>query len=303
MFYFKIHLFNTGGKGGGKWGMTLIRGKSVEIHIASQIDIQIAKRSLKSSKGIMSDTSSQLPAEQSRESNSTICFVCGEVAKPGKAHMRHFGGIVCCSCRAFWRRTHQQTRHPNFVCKRSNRCQITVDTRKKCQKCRYERCTLAGMRPDAVLNEDQKKVRFRNLLKRQQLFLSMMLETDVPAPKVITYLPKVSDYPCHQKLKLESSPTATLSSQVNLRPDQRPPAIFNQKEFVPSSVDSFLPEQPSPRTHFTHPDPENSPLNLSLLNGSPSNIFAETILSTNESFRKTVDELTKDYIRAFKKIR
>jgi hypothetical protein len=39
-----------------------------------------------------------------------VCFVCQEPAKPGTEHLRNYGGIVCYSCRAFWRRSHQVCR-------------------------------------------------------------------------------------------------------------------------------------------------------------------------------------------------
>lgn len=99
-----------------------------------------------------------------------VCFVCQEEAKAGQEHLRNYGGVVCYSCRAFWRRSHQKTRNPNFVCKKGGNCTITVKTRRRCQKCRYNRCIQTGMSPDAVLDDDQKKIRFRKLLlKRQRL--------------------------------------------------------------------------------------------------------------------------------------
>lgn len=39
-----------------------------------------------------------------------ICFVCSEEAKSGKEHRKNYGAIVCFSCRAFWRRSHQVTK-------------------------------------------------------------------------------------------------------------------------------------------------------------------------------------------------
>ena len=82
-------------------------------------------------------------------------------------HHLHYGGICCYSCRAFFRRAHQNTKRPNFECKSGGNCQITVKNRRKCQKCRYEKCVNIGMDPRWVLTSDQKKVRFRNYLKKK----------------------------------------------------------------------------------------------------------------------------------------
>ena len=109
----------------------------------------------------------------------TICYVCQEEAKPGQEHLRNYGGVVCYSCRAFWRRSHQKSRNPNFVCKKAEDCVITVKTRRRCQKCRYNRCLMTGMSPEAVLDEDQKKIRFRKLLSKRQRLEANSPETGV----------------------------------------------------------------------------------------------------------------------------
>ena len=57
----------------------------------------------------------------------------------------HYGSKACFSCRAFFRRAHQKTKSPNFICKRNNTCEITVKTRRRCQKCRYTLCLKSGM--------------------------------------------------------------------------------------------------------------------------------------------------------------
>lgn len=103
-----------------------------------------------------------------------VCFVCTEAAKPDKEHLKNYGGIVCFSCRAFWRRSHQKTRSPIFQCKRNGNCVITVSNRRQCQFCRYQRCLMAGMRPEAVLDEKQKRFHFRKLLQRQEKKLAML---------------------------------------------------------------------------------------------------------------------------------
>ena len=57
-------------------------------------------------------------------------------------------------------------------CKKNGRCVVTVLTRRRCQKCRYNRCQMAGMTPDAVLNEDQKRIRFRKVNQKRQMLAS-----------------------------------------------------------------------------------------------------------------------------------
>ena len=98
-----------------------------------------------------------------------FCFVCQEQARPGSEHLKNYGGVVCYSCRAFWRRSHQRSKTPNFVCKSGGKCAMTVQTRRRCKKCRYDRCLRAGMVPEAVLDESQKKIRFRKLIQKKRL--------------------------------------------------------------------------------------------------------------------------------------
>ena len=61
-----------------------------------------------------------------------ICGVCGD--KAGKH--AYYGGVVCGSCRAFFRRSVQSKYHLIFQCKLSKNCEIKSDTKKKCQFCR-----------------------------------------------------------------------------------------------------------------------------------------------------------------------
>ncbi len=95
-----------------------------------------------------------------------ICPICSETSE--QPHQVHYGGLACFSCKAFWRRAHQKTRNPTFKCKKGGACVINLKTRRKCQKCRYNQCLANGMRPEAVLSDDQKKARFKNAIKKRE---------------------------------------------------------------------------------------------------------------------------------------
>ena len=64
----------------------------------------------------------------------------------------HYGAICCYGCRAFFRRAHQTSRSPKFVCKslkmgntaRIGMCSIDTKCTKQCKYCRHQRCLKAG---------------------------------------------------------------------------------------------------------------------------------------------------------------
>jgi hypothetical protein len=63
---------------------------------------------------------------------TSLCKVCGD--KAGKH--TYYGGTVCGSCRAFFRRSVQSKYFKIFQCKISENCKISSETRKNCQFCR-----------------------------------------------------------------------------------------------------------------------------------------------------------------------
>ena len=67
-----------------------------------------------------------------KDSGEYLCYVCGE--KAGKHS--YYGGQVCASCRAFFRRSVQSKYYEIFQCKFDKHCAITSQTRKTCQFCR-----------------------------------------------------------------------------------------------------------------------------------------------------------------------
>ncbi|KAJ6221075.1 hypothetical protein RDWZM_006887 [Blomia tropicalis] len=84
------------------------------------------------------------------------CKICGD-----KGIGFNFGVQTCESCKAFFRRNALSKKE--FKCPFENNCDITVKTRKYCQKCRLIKCLQVGMRKDLILTDEEKQ---RKKLKR-----------------------------------------------------------------------------------------------------------------------------------------
>ena len=89
------------------------------------------------------------------------CRVCGERA--GKHS--YYGGEVCPSCRAFFRRSVQSGYNATYCCVREGNCEVTLKTRKNCQFCRYKLCLACGMKTTWVLTEEERKQKFEGRRK------------------------------------------------------------------------------------------------------------------------------------------
>ena len=85
-------------------------------------------------------------------SDTEKCGVCGE---PAAKHV-HYGATTCFSCRAFFRRSIQNGATKQYSCRKGGSCLINLKTRKNCQKCRLEKCFLAGMKASWVLTEEER---------------------------------------------------------------------------------------------------------------------------------------------------
>ena len=107
------------------------------------------------------------PSTSPDQERKKVCAVCAVISDN---HHIHYGALVCFSCRAFFRRAHSKVesgssdadgsgvKSPNYVCKKDGKCDIADKNRKKCQRCRYDKCISVGMDPKQVRNKT------RNLL-------------------------------------------------------------------------------------------------------------------------------------------
>lgn len=89
------------------------------------------------------------PKAGARQSRGRVCQVCGD-----KALGYNFNAVTCESCKAFFRRNALTKKE--FTCPFNQNCEITVVTRRFCQKCRLKRCFEIGMKKEYIMTETEK---------------------------------------------------------------------------------------------------------------------------------------------------
>lgn len=94
-------------------------------------------------------------ASMTFQKKDKTCLVCGD-----KALGYNFNAVSCESCKAFFRRN----AHKVIRGRCEGRCDITVESRSFCKKCRLAKCFTVGMRKDMILNDEQKQVRKQKII-------------------------------------------------------------------------------------------------------------------------------------------
>ncbi|KAH3878028.1 hypothetical protein DPMN_001908, partial [Dreissena polymorpha] len=89
------------------------------------------------------------------EKKDKTCLVCGD-----KALGYNFNAVSCESCKAFFRRN----AHKTIRGRCEGKCDINVESRSFCKRCRLAKCFTIGMRKDMILDDDQKKLRKQKIL-------------------------------------------------------------------------------------------------------------------------------------------
>lgn len=170
-----------------------------------------------------------------------ICLVCGD-----KALGYNFNAISCESCKAFFRRN--ALTNKEFKCPFANNCDITVVTRRFCQKCRLEKCLAVGMVKEFIMSEEDKAEKRRkieeNRAKKRQLpdpdesVTSSKIsrrEDDIPN----TYIPQIPEHTVLQHDVLNSttcSPHSTVSQSplsTEMENSINSPPMYVNNHYVP----------------------------------------------------------------------
>lgn len=108
------------------------------------------------------------------------CMVCGD-----KALGYNFNAVSCESCKAFFRRN--AFKEIRGRCEGT--CEVTMESRSYCKKCRLKKCFDVGMKRDLILNDKQKQQR------RHKITSNRLRRMGVPPSEIEEALPDLDDSP------------------------------------------------------------------------------------------------------------
>lgn len=126
------------------------------------------------------------------------CGVCND-----KAIGYNFDAVSCESCKAFFRRNAIRTKELK-MCSYDDKCRMSPNTRKFCQKCRLRKCFEIGMNPDLVQTGErlEKRANHRKAkkivtIKKEIQQIQDQNEDEDPYPSPIPSLLPPSPIPSH----------------------------------------------------------------------------------------------------------
>ncbi|XP_076438730.1 thyroid hormone receptor beta-like [Babylonia areolata] len=168
-----------------------------------------------------------------------VCLVCGD-----RALGYNFSAVSCESCKAFFRRN----AHKTIRGRCEGKCDVTVESRSFCKKCRLAKCFSAGMRKDMILNDEQKKVRKRKILYNKMKRQGHQPPDDVdpegevvPMETTLTSDKSVKDVEVGQETTLTSNGSRSCTSP-GCPPPTSAPSWGESKEATQAAI-AQLPEQ------------------------------------------------------------
>ena len=112
--------------------------------------------------------------ENPGDSSLVECPICGELT----INHSHYGGVVCDSCKAFFRRTVVSPSKKSERCRRGNgKCSLRKERRNNCPFCRFKLCLQMGMKPDMIkIRISPPKASLKTEIKAERRFSPLKTE-------------------------------------------------------------------------------------------------------------------------------
>ncbi|CAF0897740.1 unnamed protein product [Adineta ricciae] len=113
------------------------------------------------------------------------CVVCGNVA-----HGYNFDAISCESCKAFFRRNALRLSE-KLICRQKNDCIVRFDVKKRCKRCRLNKCFAAGMRKEWILTDKEKEEKRLKIAENRRIKeIQNALKTEILSNDTLSESPK-----------------------------------------------------------------------------------------------------------------
>lgn len=211
-------------------------------------------------------------ASLKRPKGELVCVVCG-----ASANGYNFDAITCESCKAFFRRNAFRPLNL-FRCSNNNQCDINIQTRKKCKKCRIVKCFNLGMRRDWIMTEMEREEKRRKIEENRKK--------------------KTNDVGCSSQdsmLQSEQSMQATIVKPIRRRRRRRRHSLLDQKpgescrQLIDEKKKSFEPNSPMTsypkqiQSPYTNTATSNYTESTQPLHTLPTNNYYQSYSTTTSS--------------------
>jgi len=132
------------------------------------------------------DVNKKKPGSTSKRYKSLLtCVICS-----GDAHGYNFDAISCESCKAFFRRNALRSME-KLKCRGHGHCNVSCNVRKRCKKCRLEKCLASGMRKEWILSDKEKEQKRAKIEENRRL--KQMQDNDQERQELIKQDSKTDD--------------------------------------------------------------------------------------------------------------
>ncbi|XP_078667802.1 uncharacterized protein LOC144909609 isoform X1 [Branchiostoma floridae x Branchiostoma belcheri] len=157
------------------------------------------------------------------------CLVCGD-----KASGFHYGVYSCEGCKGFFRRS--VTRGHVKACRWGNQCSMDLYTRRRCPECRLRSCKAAGMRPDCLLTQAQR--RSKTLWRQRQVSNPVKPESAVSSTnQELAPVPSPNQSGVPDQLCQPDRPSVDASEIASLLRSSRPASVTRSSQDVMKKLD------------------------------------------------------------------
>lgn len=210
-------------------------------------------------------------------------MVCGD-----KALGYNFNAVTCESCKAFFRRNALSSK--DFSCPFNETCEITVVTRRFCQRCRLQKCFKIGMRKEYIMTEEDKLLKRKKVEQNRAKRKSKASTSDGDENRV-------KKEPDHSMNEFWPHDHLMDTSPMEMSPGSSTSECLSGFQSIPSimSNNSMSPTSPSSYSTASILPPQSSPLQMSYAGVETTIAVSTSITNTPPIITNAITSTTNNY--------